>query len=72
VVFGYRQGASTQNCLGSDGQTQLCHAPGGGIVAGDGHSGTWSAAFSVGDGVPHTHGRRALLFLRDDNHGGTP
>ncbi len=74
VVFGSRLVAyiSSGDCLSSDGQTQLCHAPAGALLSGCGLPGTFTAATSQGDGVPHSHGHDATYWIKEANISGTP
>jgi hypothetical protein len=65
ALFMYRRAASSAACLDAAGENQLCHAPAGGIINEPGLTGTYTAAFTNGDGVAHTWGRRATYWLRD-------
>ena len=65
AVFASRRVASSAPCLDASGENQLCHAPAGGITNEPSLTGTYTAAFSNGDGVAHTWGRRATWWIRD-------
>lgn len=70
-LFSYRinalssSGTDCLDALGANGQTQLCHSPAGGIISGI--SGTYSAAFGVGDGTPHAHVKPVFVWILNRN-----
>lgn len=67
-LFGYRDGGevgTSVQCIDATGQTMLCHAPPGAVQNQAGLTGTFTAAYGLGDEVPHQHTKRATYWLRN-------
>ena len=59
-LFGYRDGsAGMVDCIDASNQTKLCHSPAGVVQNQIDLLGTYTAAYGVGDGIPHQHSKRA-------------
>jgi hypothetical protein len=64
-IFGYRDDTTAGDCLDGARQTKLCHSPPGVVYNQSNLLGTYTAAYGIGDGIPHQHSKRATYWLRN-------